>query len=121
MLLPFQPDKSTVWVTSDGVELSTENVRVEDYLTKLDKAPDFVLADPPRAGLGKSVVKDLVRLNPKHIVIVSCDPATLARDLAGLTSYSIERMTLVDLVPQPYHLQPVVHLYQTSGGGTHHR
>ncbi len=87
-----------------------EHARVEDYIAKLDKAPDFVLADPPRAGLGKSVVANLNRLAPPRITIVSCDPATLARDLAGLKDYQVEQLTLVDLFPQTYHLETVARL-----------
>ena len=71
---------------------------------------DVVLADPPRAGLGKPVVKELERLAPPRITIVSCDPATLARDVAALASYKIDRMILVDLFPQTYHLETIVHL-----------
>jgi 23S rRNA (uracil1939-C5)-methyltransferase len=68
------------------------------------------LLDPPRAGLGKTVVTQLERLAPPRITIVSCDPATLARDVAALTSYRMERVVLVDLFPQTYHLETVVHL-----------
>lgn len=88
------------------VRVQTEQKRVEDFLAKLDRAPDFVLADPPRAGLGKSVVASLKRLAPARVIIVSCDPATLARDLAAL-GYVIERLTLVDLFPQTYHLEAI--------------
>lgn len=87
-----------------------EHARVEDYLARLEAAPDFVLADPPRTGLGKSVVANLNRLAPPRITVVSCDPATLARDLASLTSYAIEQLTLVDLFPQTYHLETVARL-----------
>lgn len=87
-----------------------EQARVEDYLSKLDTAPDYVLADPPRTGLGKTASAHLNRLAPPRITIVSCDPATLARDLAALTRYKIERVTLVDLFPQTYHLETIVHL-----------
>jgi 23S rRNA (uracil1939-C5)-methyltransferase len=87
-----------------------EHARVEDYLAKLDKAPDFVLADPPRSGLGKIVVANMARLAPPRITIVSCDPATLARDVAGLSKYKIDRLTLVDLFPQTYHLETIAHL-----------
>jgi 23S rRNA (uracil1939-C5)-methyltransferase len=72
--------------------------------------PDFVVADPPRAGLGKTVVGHLARLKPPKLNIVSCDPATLARDVAALTDYQIDKVTLVDLFPQTSHLETVVQL-----------
>ena len=99
-------------VNAERAELSlrSEKARVEDFLRTVNKAPDFVLADPPRAGLGKQVVAQLERIAPPRITIVSCDPATLARDLAGLTSYQIDGIGLVDLFPQTYHLETVVHL-----------
>lgn len=93
-----------------GLKICGEQARVEDFMAKLDRAPDFVLADPPRAGLGKSVVTNLNRLAPARIAIVSCDPATLARDLAGLTKYKIDRLTLLDLFPQTFHLETIAHL-----------
>jgi 23S rRNA (uracil1939-C5)-methyltransferase len=93
-----------------GTNVRMEQTRVEDYLARADKTPDFVLADPPRTGLGKDVVADLVRLAPPRITVVSCDPATLARDLAGLTGYRIESLTLVDLFPQTFHLETVATL-----------
>lgn len=93
-----------------GVKIHTELSRVEDYLSKLDKTPDFVLADPPRAGLGKTVVANLARLKPPRLTVVSCDPSTLARDLAALRGYRIERLTLIDLFPQTYHLETIARL-----------
>jgi 23S rRNA (uracil1939-C5)-methyltransferase len=88
------------------------NVNVEDYLTALTETPDFFLADPPRAGLGKLVVKELLRIRAPRLTIVSCDPATLARDLQGLlaSGYRIDNITLVDLFPQTFHLEAVVEL-----------
>jgi 23S rRNA (uracil1939-C5)-methyltransferase len=84
----------------------------EEYLRDADRPPDFLLADPPRAGLGKAVVQDLVRLRPGRLTILSCDPATLARDLGPLTAagYRTERVTLIDLFPQTYHIETVVNL-----------
>ena len=90
--------------------LRVEHSRVEDYVAGLETTPDFVLADPPRAGLGKEVVAHLNRLAAPRLTIVSCDPATLARDLAALSGYEIDRLTLVDLFPQTYHLETVAHL-----------
>ena len=93
-----------------GVTMQTERARVEDFLRSFADTPDFVLLDPPRAGLEKAVVAQLERLAPPRITIVSCDPATLARDLAAFTSYKMERVTLIDLFPQTYHIETVVHL-----------
>jgi len=93
--------------------VKVEQARVEDYLERLQVAPEFVLADPPRAGLGKDVVGHLLRLAPPRVTIVSCDPATLARDLAGLAGYQIESLTMVDLFPQTYHLETIARLRRT--------
>jgi 23S rRNA (uracil1939-C5)-methyltransferase len=92
---------------------STVNANVEDYLAALQETPDFILADPPRAGLGKLVVKDLARIRAPRLTIVSCDPATSARDLQGLLAenYRIGKITLVDLFPQTFHLETVVELF----------
>lgn len=95
-----------------GLQLLVEKGNAEDFLESLPAAPDFVLLDPPRAGIGKRMVARLATLRVPQLAIVSCDPATLARDLAGLlrAGYQIRRMTLVDLFPQTYHLETVVHL-----------
>jgi 23S rRNA (uracil1939-C5)-methyltransferase len=90
-----------------AIQLSTE-----DYLAQLNDTPDFVLADPPRAGLGKRAVEHLVRLRAPKLTVVSCDPATLARDLAALVAggYAIEGMTMIDLFPQTFHIETVTRL-----------
>ena len=84
----------------------------EEFLARLESRPDFVLLDPPRSGIGKAVVQRIAELKPRLVTIVACDPATLARDLAGLVAagYRIERMALVDLFPQTFHLETVVGL-----------
>ena len=94
-----------------------ENVRAEqrsseEFLARVAETPDFVLLDPPRSGLGKPVVERLLALRAPRVTIVACDPATLARDLAALVGggYRIERMTLIDLFPQTFHLETVVAL-----------
>jgi 23S rRNA (uracil1939-C5)-methyltransferase len=96
-----------------GLSVAPVNANVEDYLAGLNETPDFILADPPRAGLGKLVVKELARIRAPRLTIVSCDPATLARDLQGLPAehYRIGRITLVDLFPQTFHLETVVELF----------
>ncbi|MGC2447174.1 MAG: 23S rRNA (uracil(1939)-C(5))-methyltransferase RlmD [Candidatus Sulfotelmatobacter sp.] len=74
--------------------------------------PDLAVVDPPRVGLGERVARMLATLGAPRVVYVSCDPVTLARDLVILLAagYRIEQVHLVDLFPQTYHLESVVHL-----------
>ena len=74
--------------------------------------PDLVVVDPPRSGLGGRVLNALSGLKSPRLTYVSCDPATLARDLAGLlkSGYRIEEAHLIDLFPQTYHIESVFHL-----------
>jgi 23S rRNA (uracil1939-C5)-methyltransferase len=68
--------------------------------------------DPPRAGLGEETTTLLNAIYAPAMVYVSCDPATLARDLRALTQerYSVSQVTLVDMFPQTFHLETVVQL-----------
>jgi 23S rRNA (uracil1939-C5)-methyltransferase len=81
-------------------------------LPQVAQLPDLAVADPPRSGLGESVARLLAGLGAPRITYVSCDPATLARDLVPLLAagYHVEQVHLVDLFPQTYHLETVVHL-----------
>lgn len=72
---------------------------------------DFVLLDPPRSGTENSTIENLLKIKPKQISYVSCEPATLARDLRILAeSYSIKSITALDLFPQTHHVETVVRL-----------
>lgn len=75
-------------------------------------SPDFVLVDPPRAGLGKEVTTLLAELRPRQVTYVSCDPATLSRDLKSLldSGYHLSTLRMVDLFPQTFHLESVAML-----------
>jgi len=79
-------------------------------LPQLHHKPDVVVVDPPRGGLGDSVARALASLGAPQVTYVSCDPATLARDLVPLQAagYRVEEVHLVDLFPQTYHLESVV-------------
>ncbi len=79
-----------------------------------DERPDLIIVDPPRTGLGPETTELLGQISAPELVVVSCDPATLARDLRVLIAggYTIEHLTLADLFPQTFHLETVVRLYR---------
>jgi 23S rRNA (uracil1939-C5)-methyltransferase len=107
-----------------GVSVITHNEHAEDFLKKTKDRPEFVVLDPPRAGLGAETAAKLADLGAAEIVYLSCDPSTLARDLAALTSsprkpkeiagpgvrYELSEMHLFDLFPQTYHIETLVRL-----------
>jgi 23S rRNA (uracil1939-C5)-methyltransferase len=72
--------------------------------------PSLIVLDPPRAGLGPEAAQLLARIAVPEIVYVSCDPTTLALDLARLTGYDIVSLTLIDLFPQTFHIETITHL-----------
>jgi 23S rRNA (uracil1939-C5)-methyltransferase len=86
---------------------------VTDWFRNKPVGPvDFVLLDPPRAGAESAVIKGIIDLRPAAIAYVSCDPATLARDLKKLMAggYAIDSMAAFDLFPQTHHVETVVRL-----------
>jgi 23S rRNA (uracil1939-C5)-methyltransferase len=107
-----------------GIELVANVEHAEDFLKKPQETPDFVVLDPPRAGLGAETAARLANLGAAEIVYLSCDPSTLARDLAVLTGserkpvtetaptqrYEISEVHLFDLFPQTFHIETLVRL-----------
>jgi 23S rRNA (uracil1939-C5)-methyltransferase len=78
---------------------------------------DVLVADPPRAGLSPAVRAGVLRLAPRHLLMVSCDPPTFARDLASLKArYAVHRLTLLDLFPQTHHVETVALLVRRKVG-----
>jgi 23S rRNA (uracil1939-C5)-methyltransferase len=72
---------------------------------------DVVLLDPPRPGLSRKAMKNVFKMLPENIVYVSCNPATLARDLKKLSDrYTIDSIRLVDFFPQTFHIESVAFL-----------
>jgi 23S rRNA (uracil1939-C5)-methyltransferase len=89
------------------------NARVSDWLdghTLGSEAVDFLLLDPPRAGVENSVIKGILARHPQQISYVSCDPATLARDLKKLLAagYVLDSVVAFDMFPQTHHVETVV-------------
>ncbi|HEY0406785.1 MAG TPA: class I SAM-dependent RNA methyltransferase [Pyrinomonadaceae bacterium] len=96
-----------------------ECARVGEYLYNhaAELAPvDFVLLDPPRAGAEPEAIAGLLALRPQRITYVSCDPATLARDLKELMAggFQLESIAAFDLFPQTHHVETVVKLKRDS-------
>lgn len=90
----------------------------EDILPDLEISPDVILLDPPRAGISKKVLDGVVSLKPKIIAYISCDPATLARDVFRFhkQGYQLQSSTPFDMFPQTYHIESV-NLFQRIIGG----
>ena len=87
--------------------------RVESVLGRLHR-PRLVITNPPRTGMDAQVGAGLERSAPERIVYISCDPATLARDLTRLPSYRLAAATAFDLFPQTAHVETVAVLDRAS-------
>jgi 23S rRNA (uracil1939-C5)-methyltransferase len=95
-----------------AVGARTEDFLKSDHLRSrpVRRRPDLIVLDPPRAGAGKGVIGSLVELGAPAVRYVSCDPATLARDIAPLLAagYHIEEAHLFDLFPETFHIESVM-------------
>ena len=106
---------------AEAVTLGTSNARTNGitnanfrvgHLAKLGSVKaDLVLLDPPRGGCWSEDLEALERITPEHILYISCNPTTLARDLSKLSvNYEVYSLDLVDLFPMTYHFETVVGL-----------
>jgi len=95
-----------------AVAARTEEYLRSEYLKsrRVRTRPDLVVLDPPRSGAGKGVIRSLVELAVRRVRYVSCDPATLARDVAPLLAagYRIVEAHLFDLFPETFHIETVM-------------
>jgi len=84
---------------------------IKSRLSAAMEAPDVLIIDPPRPGMHKDVVKKVLDIRPPRIVYVSCNPATLARDLGMLSEhYQVIEVQPVDMFPHTYHIEAVAKL-----------
>lgn len=101
-------------IEQNGARAQHVTLQVEALLADWKETPDLVVLDPPRAGVPAAALARLARLATPRITYLSCDPATLARDLAILTSgagpYEIAEVHLFDVFPQTYHIESLVRL-----------
>ncbi|GAC1634116.1 MAG: hypothetical protein NVS9B14_09790 [Candidatus Acidiferrum sp.] len=107
-----------------GLAITSHNLHTEEFLKTFAEKPDLIVIDPPRSGLGAAESKKVAELGAPEIVYLSCDPATLARDLAlilqtermsagakpNAAPYEISKIELFDLFPQTHHIETLVHL-----------
>ncbi len=95
---------------------SVENCRfvlgdIKEELSNVKAVPDVIIVDPPRAGMHKDVVGKVLALSPERVVYVSCNPASLARDLSMMAgNYDILDVQPIDMFPHTYHIETVVRL-----------
>jgi 23S rRNA (uracil1939-C5)-methyltransferase len=100
------------WLPEDRVRFKHQDAaRYFHRLIEKEQAQDYKLlvVDPPRQGLGKELCQDIVASGIEHVLYVSCDPASLARDIAQLKSaYHLERVQPIDMFPWMTHVETVV-------------
>lgn len=94
------------------VQAEIRSAGVDDFLRKFRDSAQLAIMDPPRAGVSSESLARLVKLRPERITYVSCEPSTLARDLAMIckSAFEIEEIHLFDLFPQTFHIETVVKL-----------
>jgi len=95
---------------ADNVEFiagDVENV-LDDLINKKGVIPDIIMVDPPRKGLDNNSIQNILKIKPKKLVYISCNPATLVRDLAKLEyEYDILQIQPVDMFPWTSHVECV--------------
>lgn len=94
---------------ADLPQVRTRAGRVEQVLATLSGEPDVVVVDPPRRGLGRALAQELAGRRPQRLVYVSCDPASLARDVAALAEcgYTLAGLRAFDAFPMTHHVECV--------------
>jgi len=88
---------------------------LRNTLSQVSVSPDVMIIDPPRAGMHIDVVKNVLEMAPKCIIYVSCNPATMARDIGLIKeSYTVAEVQPVDMFPHTYHIESVARLEQKN-------
>ena len=87
---------------------------VSKVISRIENKIDVIITDPPRSGLDKKTIEVMMKLEPKEIIYISCDPITLARDLKLLDGYSLKYITGLDMFSYTNHVECVSVLYRKS-------
>jgi 23S rRNA (uracil1939-C5)-methyltransferase len=89
---------------------------VKSLLSRVTSTPQVLITDPPRAGMHKKVIEHILHVMPERIVYISCNPATLARDIVSLKEgYQVEEVQPIDLFPHTYHIEAIARLERKRG------
>ncbi len=95
---------------ADFYQADLHSREIPELLETLPK-PDIIIVDPPRIGMNENLINHIIKLSPKRIVYVSCNPSTQARDLAMLNEfYKIEEVQPIDMFPHTYHIETIAGL-----------
>jgi 23S rRNA (uracil1939-C5)-methyltransferase len=103
----------------ENVDFKTANL-YKSFLPIIEKRgmqkPDTIIIDPPRSGMHKNTVADVVKLNPEKIVYISCNPATQVRDIRTMVDkgYKLVKIKSVDMFPHTYHIENVALLVKRN-------
>lgn len=126
-LAPFFKTSTGVEIAKQSIKAATSNSNLNDlkntlfyaqdaaeYLRKTEKKYDYILVDPPRAGLDQEVLEKIAEKVKEEIIYISCDPATLARDLKIFTEkgFKVNTVQPFDMFPNTYHVETIVALYK---------
>ncbi len=97
---------------SEAARIVVRTAEVEQAIGRMKEKVDLIVLDPPRAGLAPGAPQRIARLGAKRITYVSCEPPTLARDLAVIlqSGYTIRSIDLLDLFPQTFHMETIMKL-----------
>lgn len=100
-------------INSDAVNIAKDIIKEEasETLKKINYNIDALFVDPPRDGLDKKVIENIIRIKPKKIIYISCNPMTFARDINLLKEYyKLIDLNIIDMFPDTYHIELISYL-----------
>ena len=101
-------------ISSDAVNIAKDIIKKEEAIETLKKINynvDALFVDPPRDGLDKKVIENIIRIKPKKIIYISCNPMTFARDINLLKEYyKLMDLNIIDMFPDTYHIELISYL-----------
>ena len=95
-------------ISSDAVNIAKDIIKEDasETLKKINYNLDSLFVDPPREGLDKKVIENIIRIKPKKIIYISCNPMTFARDINLLKDYyELIDLNIIDMFPDTYHIE----------------